>query len=309
MYLANSASALQQLYGKIDIKKELADTDSECIATILNKCIPIAATFSLADNVPQDGFTIIENKYRTTTKFETWTMQDKGDLFLAPKDTRKELNKRQLEISKNKQEYTNELNTLYSKLENYHPFGIIATERGKGNPFQNKLFDKIDVLKSKLEELENEERTLNEKKIGKVGCKVIAVSKMLQNMFGSITIENVLELVNEKGNLPDKVIADKYYGIKYKRIPTNELQEMQLGKDKFILAKAVLGSELKTNGGGPHWALVKKINILQDSNGKLKIEYEVEPSSNNDIGRYFSSEDAHSMREAKVLELVIFWKE
>lgn len=59
-YLENNVQALQELYKKIDIKKELADTDNKGIAAILNKCIPVATLFKLV-NVPQDGFYINED--------------------------------------------------------------------------------------------------------------------------------------------------------------------------------------------------------------------------------------------------------
>ena len=73
-YLENNVQALQELYKKIDIKKELADTDNKCIAAILNKCIPVATLFKLV-NVPQDGFYIVENAYETmdnTIYYDDW---------------------------------------------------------------------------------------------------------------------------------------------------------------------------------------------------------------------------------------------
>lgn len=332
LYLRTAGGMFTESRKSADITKVLPEYDNETIAKILSKSIQSAIALDFGDDLSED-FLIVEEKYRTEVKFESFTMQDYCNYRLMNKKSylnKMNTLKQKLSIHGLNLSYTNEKfdkKTLIKEISDaisQYQYNIGFLEQTIKNvrlskPLSVGLMKQQSIIGDLYKDIEKNRNKINSlieiskeiegiETIDKAGCKVISIYKMLKEMQIAITLDKLLEYLDEYGNLSDKKITDQNPTISKIRIESQNIFHQPIPQNTFIIAVAMLGMKGKINGGGTHFVLVKKISFLEDKNGKRKIQYEIEPSSSNDNGRIFSSEDVKSIREAKVAELMLFTK-
>lgn len=332
LYLRTAGGMFTESRKSADITKVLPEYDNETIAKILSKSIQSAIALDFGDDLSED-FLIVEEKYRTEVKFESFTMQDYCNYRLMNKKsylnkmntlkqklsihglnlsyTNEKFDKKTLikEISDAISQYQYNIGFLEQTIKNVRPSKPLSVGLMKQQSIIGDLYKDIEKNRNKINSLiEISKEIEGIEIIDKAGCKVISIYKMLKEMQIAITLDKLLEYLDEYGNLSDKKITDQNPTISKIRIESQNIFHQPIPQNTFIIAVAMLGMKGKINGGGTHFVLVKKISFLEDKNGKRKIQYEIEPSSSNDNGRIFSSEDVKSIREAKVAELMLFTK-
>lgn len=226
IYLQQNGKEFISLIEKNNIKNELAEYNNQTIAMVLSKILPSAIELELEKGLSKD-FCIEEKNYLNDLKYEPLTMQDFTGLLLKNKEQRKQiidsldtqlkshelsikklngdyLNLKQIraDISQKKNEYEAIISKKFKDTGKVHSLSPVTLRVLLDNVYNEKIYSEIEQLEQQLESLESIEKDIDKlDTMEKSGCKIIAMAKMLRNCGYEVSIEDVLENVDSKGNL------------------------------------------------------------------------------------------------------------